>query len=135
MTDPDYPQPIEFAAIRVGMHIHVTGLFPSGATLEVTDWVTAVADQAVTFATGLQGASPAAWAANGTVAYELVEPFSGDPNAPAVGAVLKTASGTIYQRQGNPRSDTWFPIGSTTPTTWAAITATGPVQILDGSNG
>lgn len=61
-----------------------------------------------------------------------MEAFTGDPTEPAVGVVVKSADGTVLQRQdgSDPAVSVWYAPNSTTPQTWAQITSQGiPMQL------
>lgn len=136
-----FPAEIDYADLRVGMHIRVLfEYFDSDESLTMDVWISKI-DAAGAWATtaNLQVANPIQWDDPPTrdETLYLLEEFTGDPNEPSTDSVVKAADGTIYQRipdTQDPTASLWQPIGATTTTNWAAITSDGPAAvILDGS--
>lgn len=134
-----FPAPLEFADLRAGMHVRVVLTYhSSGESLTADLWVSRV-DATGAYATtpDVQIADPITWNdPTRDEALYLLDAFTGNPDEPATGSVVKAATGTIYQRVTDPADPTgseWYAPNATTPMTWTDITDTGPATvILDG---
>lgn len=94
-TPPDYPQPIDFGDIRVGMHVTVTTTQTSGAYAAITGTVTAATTDQVT----LDGdvTISAAQPAGTTVTITLLDPPTGPPDEPGQSVIVLDDTGTAWQ--------------------------------------
>lgn len=134
-----FPAPIDYADLRVGMHVRASFVYlDTGETLVAEVWISKVeAGQAYASTAGLMVADPLTWDdPTRDETLELLETFTGNPNEPNVGTAVLGADGSVYRRAQNtidPTASTWYATGSTTAVTWSTITASGlSTVILNG---
>lgn len=118
-----YPQPIDFADIKVGYRIRQTNTWSDGSSLVLVSWVTGKSDAAVTYsASDLVAPPPQDWNPPGGVSltYELMQAPPTLPTEPGMGSVRKDETGTVWQRTSSDASVAWT---STTglASTWDAL--------------